>query len=125
MRQRFQCKHNYIFDTSVAGLAIPLPGGGGGGLTYPCPTQESISRGRDAHTHTLRKTFNAAKLLSSKKLQAHFASLQGFLGRHDGSQQPLGSCVSYLLPTPFRNPWRAGGPEPDPAYAAANWNMCG
>lgn len=109
----------------MAGLAIPLPGGGGGGLTYPWPTQESISRGRDAHTHTLRKTFNAAKLLSSKKLQAYFASLQDFLGRHDGSQQPLGSCISYLLPTPFGNPWRAGGPEPAPAYAVANWNMCG
>ena len=80
-RQGFLCKHDCILDTSLAGLTVPLPSlpGDDGGLTYPCPAQESINRGRDARTGTHRRTSHAAKLLSSGKAADTFSQPPGVL----------------------------------------------
>lgn len=103
MRQGFLCKHDCIFDTSLAGLTVPLPSlpGDDGGLTYPCPSQESINRGRDALTGTHRRTY-AAKLLSSGKAA-------------DTSSQPPG-----VLRAPVLAASRSQGPASFPHFLSCS-----
>lgn len=103
-RQRFLCKHDYVSDTSLAGLTIPSPSspGSDGGPVYPWPPQESINREMRtrAHTHTHR-TFNAAKPLSSKDCRSIFPVSRSLLA--PWRQPAAAGCLSpvtSLLPPP-------------------------
>lgn len=46
-----------------------------------------------SRAHTQRRT-EAAKLLSSEKLQTHFPTSRGSLSSHDGSRQLPDSCIN-------------------------------